>query len=102
MAIEVLDLGLNCHSCDDILKKERGCTEKGIVPFYIGEEKYFRCPLKLITSISWEYIVAFDLYQKGILPNGNAWLNESQKYLDTMVVLENEVKKRELEQIKKK
>lgn len=71
------------------------------MPFYIGEERYFRCPLKIITLISWEFVEAFTLYQKSILPNGTGWINESQKYLDAMFVLGSEFKKIENEKIKK-
>lgn len=102
MAVEILQLNRDCLECDDTLKKERGCETTGILPFYIGEEKHFRCPLKLINSISWEYIAAFSLYQKSILPNGKGWMNESQKYLDAMTVLDNEIKKIEAQQSKKK
>lgn len=97
----MLQKNLDCHECDDILKKERGCTTTGIVPFYIGEERYFKCPLKIITIISWEYVTAFALYQKSILPNGGGWINESQKYLDAMIILDNEFKKIENENAKK-
>jgi hypothetical protein len=93
-------MGFDCHECDEQLQKERGCIEKGIVPFYIEDERYFRCPLKLITQISWEYIQAFNFYQKNLLPNGR-WPDESQKFLDAMVLLDNEYKKNEIEAIKR-
>ena len=71
------------------------------MPFYIGEERYFKCPLKIISDISWEYIEAFALYQKSILPNGKGWIEESQKYLDAMFILDKEIKQRENEETKK-
>lgn len=73
-----------------------------MVPFYIEDEKYFRCPLKLITPVSWEYMRAFSLYQKGILPNAQGWLNESQKFIDAMVIIENEIKRSEIESVENK
>jgi hypothetical protein len=92
----------NCRECDDILKKERGCETDGIVPFYINEERYFKCPIKLITPLSWEYLRAFSFYKNNILPHGRGWLEESQKFLDAMIILENEYKKVELEKIERK
>ena len=97
-----MDMGFDCHECDEQLQKERGCYEKGIVPFLIGQERFYRCPLKVITPLSWEYIQAFNFYQKSILPNGNYWGYESQKFLDAMIVLDNECKKNETEEINRK
>ena len=94
-------MGFDCHECDDQLKKERGCTERGIVPFYIGEETYYKCPLKLITPMSMEYVRAFSFYQKAILPHDQGWTKESKKYLDAMIALENEVSRLEQEKMKK-
>ena len=101
MAIKVQGWNFDCHECDETLQKERGCEAPGIVPFYIEDDKYFRCPLKLITPVSWEYIKGFSLYDKGILPNGFGWINESQKFLDAMVIIENEMARMELEAAKK-
>jgi hypothetical protein len=102
VVIEVLQLGFDCHECDERLQKERGCVEPGILPFYIEDDTpLYRCPLSLITEITWDYVRAYALYQKNLLPNGQAWINESQKYLDAMTVLENEVKRIEGEQVKK-
>lgn len=91
MAVEVLASAkeLNCRECDDKLKEERGCEKEGILPFYYREERLFRCPIKLITKASWEYIAAFPLYQKGILPNSEVWREESDKFLEAMAVIEN-------------
>jgi hypothetical protein len=84
-----------------VLKKERGCEAEGIVPFYINDERFFRCPLKLITPVSYEYIAAYRLYEKGYLPHGAGWVAESRKFLDAMAVIENAVTKQEIEQAKK-
>ncbi len=81
---------LDCHTCDDKLKEERGHDKDGIIPFYVGGERGFRCPLTLVTPLSWEYIKAFGFYEKGYLPNGKAWTEESNKFIQAMMVLENE------------
>lgn len=101
MAVRVLDLGLDCHRCDDVLKRERGCGKDGILPFEIDGELVFRCPLKLVDSLSWEYVRAYRLYKKDLLPNGVGWLKESAKFIDAMEVMDNEVNKIENEKIEK-
>lgn len=96
-----MDLGLDCQQCDDTLKKERGCEGRGILPFEIDGERHFRCPIKLITPLSWEYIRAFNFFKRGFLPNDKSWLDESQKFLDAMGIIENEATKIEKEKLKK-
>jgi len=91
----------NCRTCDDVLKRERGCETEGVVPFYIDGERYFRCPLKLITPLSYEYISAFRFYDKGMLPQGKGWAHEAKKYLEAMAVVDNAVNDIEIRQAKK-
>ena len=102
MAVNVQEFGLDCRKCDDKLKQERGCKDKGIVPFYVGEEVYFRCPLKLVTTVSWDYIEAYRFYEKNMLPNGKGWIEECQKYLDAMIIIDNEISSKQKDQINKK
>ena len=92
MAVEILVTSegkLNCHECDDKLKEERGHDKDGIVPFWVNEEMVFRCPLTFITPFSWEMIKAFSFYEKAILPNGKGWIEESNKFIQSMMVLDN-------------
>ena len=95
-------MNLNCQSCDALLKKERGCYEKGAVPFYIGNEKHFKCPIRIVSSTSWKYIKAYGLYKRNFLPNGNAWLNESDKFLNAMSIIASEAAKIENSKTKKR
>jgi len=90
---------LDCRSCDDTLKKERGHDEKGIIPFFINGEITYRCPLMTVTPLSWEYIKAFSFFEKGCFPNGLAWNKESNKYLQAMILLQNEFGRKEKEKI---
>jgi hypothetical protein len=87
----------DCQSCDDVLKRERGCEGRGILPFYIDNERIFRCPLKLITKISMEYIQAYAFFDRSILPNGKGWNQESHKFMQAMTIIGNQIKKTELE-----
>ena len=96
-----MQLNLDCQNCDDILKRERGCVEKGIVPFLLGNERHFRCPIKLVTDTTWNYIRAYRFYKMGLLPNGTSYLNESQKYIEAMGIIDNEFARIEEEQMNK-
>lgn len=93
MAVHILQefADYDCHECDDLLKKERGCNGNGI-PFCFDNDIYTTCPLKLITKESVLYIGAYALYKKNLLPNGLAWLDETEKYLTAMRVVEKEYK----------
>lgn len=71
------------------------------MPFDIAGDWHYRCPLKLISSISWEYLQAYRFYKMGLLPNGIIYQNESKKYLDAMMIIEGEFAKIEEEKIKK-
>jgi hypothetical protein len=96
-----MQLRFNCHECDDRLKRERGCAEKGIVPFDVGDERVFRCPLKLVTDQTWKYIEAYNFYKKNLLPNGQSYTKETRKYIDAMMVLDGEYAKLEEAELKK-
>jgi len=84
---------LDCHTCDEKLREERGHDKAGIIGFRIGRERIFRCPLMLITPLTYEYVKAFSFYEKSILPNGKGWQEESQKYTQAMLVLDSEFSK---------
>jgi hypothetical protein len=96
-----MQLGFNCRACDDVLKKERGCTEKGIIPFELDGERVFRCPIKLVSAMSWQYVEAHGFYRKSILPNGQGYLRESKKYIEAMQVLDGEYARIEREEMEK-
>ena len=102
MAVEIIQIDLDCQKCNERLKQERGCNGKALVAWYINDVQYRQCPIKLITPLSWEYIRAYSLYKKDIMPNGSGWINESSKYLDAMVVIENELSRIEVEELKKR
>ena len=82
---------LDCQTCDDKMKEERGHDKKGIVPFLVGGERVFRCPLTFIYPITWEYIRAYGFYEQGFLPNGKGWANESNKFVQAISIFGNMV-----------
>lgn len=92
---------LDCHTCDETLRKERGHDTDGIMPFLIDRKRSFRCPLTHITPLSYEYIKAFTFYEKSILPNGIGFINESHRYTQAMMILQNEYNKLNRQEIEK-
>ena len=84
---------LDCHTCDETLRKERGHDTEGIIPYWIDGRFVKRCPLTFITPLSWEYIKAFGFYEKNLLPNGNSWIMESNRYIQAMCIIDNELNK---------
>lgn len=92
MAVEILsnnDGIFDCQKCDEKLKEERGHYKDGIVPFWVQGKVIRRCPLTLITPLSYEYIKAFSFYESGFLPNGNGWINESHKVIEAFIIITN-------------
>jgi len=96
-----MQLRFDCRECDEILKKERGCQERGLIPFETEDGRIFRCPLKLVTSQTWQYVEAYHFYRKNLLPNGQSYLNETRKYIDAMMTLDGEYAKIEEAEMRK-
>lgn len=104
MAVEILSQWgdkLDCHTCDETLRNERGHDREGKVPFLVDKKRIFRCPLMIITPLSYEYLKAFTFYEKGSYPNGVAWTHESNKYIQAMMVLDKQFRLLENKEKKK-
>jgi len=96
LAVEILHLfsgNLNCHECDDKLKEERGCGQKGLRAFWVGGERVFQCPMSLVHEESWALIKAYNFFEKGMLPNEGGWINQPNDYIQAMMILDNEFNK---------
>lgn len=102
MAVRVLGLNLDCQNCDNILKEERGCHKEGKVGWQLDNTIIKRCPKKLITAQSWEYINCYSFFDKGLLPNNKSWRDESEKFLTAMYIIEKELNKMEKEKCQAK
>ncbi len=50
----------------------------------------YKTAREIIRPSSWQYLKAFNFYEKSILPNGNGWMNESNKYIESMLLIDNE------------
>ena len=100
MAVQVNQLGLDCHACDEILQKERGCNSAGILPYEFNNERFFRCPKKLVTDDTWGYLTAHRFYEKSILPNGKGWMFQSAKLIQALIIIDAELMKQQNESAK--
>jgi hypothetical protein len=50
----------------------------------------YKTPMELISQLSWRYIRAYEMFDKGFLPNGKGWMEESNKYVQSMQLVSNE------------
>lgn len=86
---------LDCRVCDDRLKIERGCETDSPIEgaWKLDEWEFSRCPLKIVTIQSFEYVRAYIFFQNGYLPHAGGWLEQSAKFLDAMEIIETEISK---------
>ena len=90
MTIRVQELELDCQKCSEKKKRAWGCEEETKEPFLtIDKEEIRRCPLKLITVQSMDYIRFYGYYKEGYLPNAGGILEQPAKFLDTVTEIEN-------------
>lgn len=88
MAIQLPKLKLDCRKCTDRQKIDRGCVKDAVDVWVIDGEELRRCPIKVVTKQSIEYIRAFNMFEKGYLPNIGGWMNQSVKFLDAIAVIQ--------------
>ena len=90
-------MDLDCRKCNQHQREDHGYEKDSPIPkrWSVGEYSFQRCPLRVVTKQSKEYIEAYKLFKMGYLPRGGGWIHESQKFLDAMNVIETEVHKLE-------
>ena len=86
---------LECRNCPKEQREERGCEFDSPIPgrWEIEGEAYQRCPVRLVSSVSCEYLQAYGIYKNGFLPNGGGWINESAKFIQAMQTIEKQLAK---------
>ena len=91
MAVMAITEGLDCRNCNEFQKQDRGCIEDSPIPqrWRIGDQESRRCPMKMAKGEYAEYLKAYSLFTKQLLPNGNSWLNESNKFIEAMFIIMN-------------
>ena len=84
---------LDCRTCSEGQKIERGCEEDSPIPgvWKLDGWEFQRSPRKIISVVSLEFLRAYFFFGKGYLPNVGGWLDQPLKYVQAMVVIEREV-----------
>ncbi len=87
-------MDLDCHSCNDGIKLMRGCyKEVESTDFEFEGEVLKRCPLKLVTNVSRRFLRFFQFMEKGFLPNPGGILDQPNRFLEAMSILNDTVAK---------
>jgi len=92
---------LDCRSCTPTQKRERGCIQDSLIPntWEVDGWKFSRCPKKVVTRQSYEYILAYNNLERGRgWPNPGEWPKQPMKLIEAVAFidgLENEGLERE-------
>ena len=74
------------------MQEARGCFKPAPIPvFVLDDERYFRCPLKVITRETAEMLRYFKFYQNGYLPVSGGLLDQSAKFVSAIEVIGAEI-----------
>jgi len=84
---------LDCRTCSEGQKIERGCEEDSPIPAFGNSISGSLDDVQevLVEKRSVEYLNAFFFFGKGYLPNAGGWLDQPAKFVQAMVVIEREV-----------
>ncbi len=100
MAVQASGLDLDCHDCPEGLKRFRGCTEEVDTPFEFEGDILRRCPLQLITQTTKKFMRFYQFMEKGFLPNPGGLLEQPNRFLEAMSVLNDTISRSREEQRK--
>ncbi len=85
------------------MKKSRGCEQEVLGnEFEFDGESLRRCPLRLVTKQSMDYIRFHNYMEKGFLPNDGSILNQPNKFLEANDVIDSALAKMDEEKRNKK
>lgn len=99
MAIHSVSIELDCRKCSEEQRRDKGCQEDSPIPERWEVEGYTfqRCPLKLITADTNEYLKAYRLLKLMGLPNPGTWREQPYKFIEAMLIIDDQIKKIEVE-----
>ncbi len=103
MAVWLGTFELDCHKCPPEQRTDFGCEEDSPIPgiWNLNGWEFQRCPLKLITQQSIEYLKAYNFFIKGFLPNPGGWMEQPIKFIRSIEIIDRELDKIQEEQLKK-
>ncbi len=81
----------DCATCKPGQKRERGCTDKPIVPQMIDGEELTRCPLRptLDYRASFErFLKIYSWYKKGHFPDTGSYLDQTAAALQLIEIFD--------------
>ena len=95
---------LDCAKCSENQKLFYGCEEDSVIPdkWQIKEWVFQRCPIKLITQETQQYIQAYNLLQLGAWPYAQGWFRNSNKFVEAVSIIDSEIKRLEAKAMKQK
>jgi hypothetical protein len=104
LAVRIGEFNLNCHKCSAETKINNGCEEDSSIPgvWKLDDWEFQRCPIKIITQQSIEYLKAYELFNRGFLPNPGGWLEQPVKFIEAMNIISAEIAKMKKEQTEAK
>ena len=93
MAVWLGTFKLDCQKCSAEEKVDSGCEKDSPIPgvWKLYDWEFQRCPLKLITPQSAAYLRACTFFEKGYLPNAGGWIEQSNKFIEAMEIVEREI-----------
>ena len=94
-------MGLNCHECTEVQKSWRGCREEVEQNEFVFEDVPLkRCPMKLMNPVTVEYIHFYNFFEKSFLPNLGSILDQPNKYMEMIIIVQGLISKKEREERK--
>ena len=79
--------------CRKLKSKDSQCNQEECDNsiWNFNNEEFKGCPVKRITSRSWEYLRAYIFYNRGFLPNAGGWKDQPAKFVRAMEIIEFEL-----------
>ncbi len=93
MALNLSRYNLDCNACNEYQKEDRGCIKDSPIPgrWKVGTKEYNRCPVKLVNAESNIWINTYNFMEKGILPRYGGWLDQTNKFVSVMSLINSEI-----------
>lgn len=88
MAVYAVSNGVDCRTCFSGLQKQRGCNEPIDRKIKVGRFESYRCPRVYLKGEVFNYIDAYEFYQKGMLPHEGGYLKQPMKFMQAMRIID--------------